>query len=73
MFIWGLADFFERAGGKATAPYQGILEKPDSPFARWVGRLNEFLPPDIQTKNTLLPDLVREVCKVRRHKRRLRR
>jgi hypothetical protein len=49
MFIWKLADCFENAGGRATAPYQGMLDKPDSPFARWVGRLNEYLPPEIRT------------------------
>ena len=72
MFIWKLADLFEQAGGRPTGPYQGMLEKPDSPFVRWVGLLNQYLPSDIRTKNTLLPDLVRDVCRVRRHKRRLR-
>lgn len=73
MFVWRLADLFECAGGNATAPFQGMLAKPDSPFARWVGQLNDYLPPDIRRKKSLLPDLVREVCRVRRHMRRLRR
>jgi hypothetical protein len=72
MFIWTLADLFEQAGGRPTAPYQGMLEKPDSPFVRWVGLLNEYLPSDVRAKKALLPDLVRDVCRIRRHKRTLR-
>ena len=71
MFIWYLADFFEETGGKASAPYQGMIGRPDSPFARWVRLINSYLPPEIQAKDSLLPDLVREVCRIRRHKRRL--
>jgi hypothetical protein len=71
LFIWKLADLFENANGTATAPYQGILEKPDSPFSRWVMQLNTYLPRKIRAKESLLPDLVREVCRVRREKGRL--
>ena len=69
MFIWDLADLFERTGGKASANFKGFKDRPDSPFLRWVIEINSFLPIEARARPTALPYLVRNVCRSRVRRR----
>ena len=64
-FIWKLGDLYELAGGRAGVTYEPIDGSLTSPFLAWVIKINGFLPPRIQAKSTTLPDLVRELCRLR--------
>jgi hypothetical protein len=71
-FIWSLADLFEAAGGKARVTYEPIEGRLRSPFLTWVKKINTFLPSKIRASATALPDLVREICRLRNGKARRR-